>query len=206
MKTKKPSICHPTLASNLPAINSRMALPVFLGVLALVLSSAATAQTAINYQGRLQQNEIPADGDFEMNFELHDTSDGSGTARGSITEDVTVSDGLFTVELDFDSASFDGDQLWLRIGVREDSGDLFTYVTPLQPLTPAPYAVFALNSNPSEHSHSSSHNNCIWIPVAHASDGPRESFCPAGRYTAGVRANETSDNEADITNLYCCNP
>lgn len=57
------------------------------------------------------------------------------------SEDVAVSDGLFTVELDF-GAVFDGVALWLEIAVRPGaSTGGYTILSPRQPLTAAPYAL-----------------------------------------------------------------
>jgi hypothetical protein len=60
-----------------------------------------------------------------------------------------VQNGLFTVQIDFTDAMWgdvyfylNGDARWLRIGVRPGaSTGTYTYLAPLQPLTPAPYAL-----------------------------------------------------------------
>jgi hypothetical protein len=54
-----------------------------------------------------------------------------------------VSNGLFTVALDFGSGIFDGNPRWLEIGVRTNAGVAFAVLSPRQPLTPAPYAIYA---------------------------------------------------------------
>jgi hypothetical protein len=58
--------------------------------------------------------------------------------------DWPVSDGLFTVELDFGSDIFSGDALWLEVSVAPGGGD-FTTLSPRQPLNAAPYALYALD-------------------------------------------------------------
>ena len=63
-----------------------------------------------------------------------------------ITTTVSVADGLFTVGLDFGRYAFDGNGRWLDIQV--DCGSGFTPLTPRQSITPAPYALFAGNTNP----------------------------------------------------------
>jgi hypothetical protein len=61
--------------------------------------------------------------------------------------DVPVSDGFFTVELDFGPGVFDGDARWLEVAVRQGSsvGD-YTTLIPRQALTAAPYAQFSQNA------------------------------------------------------------
>ncbi len=55
---------------------------------------------------------------------------------------VAISNGLFTVALDF-GAVFDGTDQWLQIGVRSTGAGPFTSLAPLQALTAVPYALTA---------------------------------------------------------------
>ena len=59
-----------------------------------------------------------------------------------------VSNGLFTVTLDFGAGAFTGTNLWLQIGVRTNSStDGFTGLVPRQPVLPAPYAIMASSAS-----------------------------------------------------------
>jgi hypothetical protein len=63
---------------------------------------------------------------------------------GPLTNSLTaVSNGLFTVSLDFGAGVFAGADRWLEIGVRTNGGGAFTMLTPRQALTPTPYAIHA---------------------------------------------------------------
>ena len=53
-----------------------------------------------------------------------------------------VSDGIFTVELDFGAGPFSGEARWLEISVARHGGTLITLAPP-QPLTPVPAALYA---------------------------------------------------------------
>jgi hypothetical protein len=54
-----------------------------------------------------------------------------------------VTDGRFTVSLDFGPSAFPGEARWLDIRLRPTGGGAYTVLTPRQPLAPAPYALTA---------------------------------------------------------------
>lgn len=118
---------------------------------ALVSAAVAFAQpidTAVTYQGELADGGLPASGSFEMRCTLWDDPVAGAQIFGTptLTLPVTVSDGRFTLDLDFGFA-FDGTPAFLQIEVREGA-DPFTTLTPRQRLAPSPYALFALSGNP----------------------------------------------------------
>jgi hypothetical protein len=107
------------------------------------LSPQDALGTAFTYQGRLTDGGSLANGEYDFQFTLYDAAS-NGTQVGSMfpKENITVTDGLFTVELDFGNDIFTGDARYLEIGVRPGaSGGLFTTLSPRQALTPAPYAL-----------------------------------------------------------------
>ena len=100
--------------------------------------------TAFTYQGKLTDGGVPANGTYDLEFRLYNALS-SGTQVGSTVtkEDVTVAIGLFTVQLDFGNV-FDGTALYLEIAVRPGaSEEAYTTLTPRQPLTPTPYALYS---------------------------------------------------------------
>jgi hypothetical protein len=102
--------------------------------------------SSFTYQGKLVDNTFPANGTYQMQFSLHSAVAGTGNQIGStITNDsVTVTNGVFTVQLDFAAPNaFDGSARWLEIAVRRSSPDPFTVLIPRQPLTSSPYAIKA---------------------------------------------------------------
>lgn len=108
--------------------------------LALLANSPLT--TVITYQGRLTDGGDPANGNYDFEFRLFDDlSAGVQVGTTASLDDVSVSGGLFTVELDFGDV-FDGQALWLEIRVRpgtETGG--YTVLSPRQALNAAPYAL-----------------------------------------------------------------
>lgn len=107
--------------------------------------NAALAQgTAFTYQGRLTDAGNPANGDYDLKFSIFDDPSAGSQIGDSVTNSpVAVSNGLFTVTLDFGVGAFDGAARWLEIGVASGGSGAFALLTPRQPLTPAPYAIHA---------------------------------------------------------------
>ncbi|MCH8153141.1 MAG: hypothetical protein IH830_12320 [Planctomycetes bacterium] len=104
------------------------------------------AGTVFTYQGQLDQGGVRVNSTCDFEFSLWDAAVGPTQIGGTLfVINVTVTDGRFTVQLDFGAAAFNGNARWLEIAVRCPSGaGLFTTLVPRQPLTPAPYAVRSL--------------------------------------------------------------
>ena len=99
--------------------------------------------TAFTYQGQLNDGGAPANGSYDLTFTLFNTNVTGTALAGPLTNSATaVSNGLFTVTLDF-SNRFDGTSRWLQIGVRTNGAAGFATLSPRQQLTPTPYAIFA---------------------------------------------------------------
>lgn len=99
--------------------------------------------TAFTYQGQLNDGGAPANGSYDLTFALFNTNVTGTALAGTLTNSATaVSNGLFTVTLDF-SNQFNGASRWLQIGVRTNGASGFTALSPRQQLTPTPYAIFA---------------------------------------------------------------
>ena len=116
-----------------------IALLLFAGV-----TSASAQGTAFTYQGQLQNNGSPASGAYSLTFTLFNTNTGGATIAGPATNNgVIVSNGLFTVLINFGSGVFTGASNWLQIGVATNGVSTFTTLMPRQQLTPTPYAIMA---------------------------------------------------------------
>src|SRR6266542_1381906 len=82
-----------------------------LTVLFFIMPSAFSQGTAFTYQGRLNDNGAPANGNYGMMFYLCDTPASGGQLANLGIVNVPVSNGLFTVTLDF-GANFPGADRW----------------------------------------------------------------------------------------------
>ncbi|MDR3458867.1 MAG: hypothetical protein P4N60_15565 [Verrucomicrobiae bacterium] len=124
----------------------RLKKSIFIAASFLGLVLAGRAQgTAFTYQGRLNSGGGPANGGHDLVFAVYDTNAPAGNlvARPVTNSAVAVSNGLFTVTLDFGAGVFTGNPRWLEIAVRTNGGSTFTTLAPRQPLTPTPYAIMA---------------------------------------------------------------
>ncbi len=127
-------------------LNSRFAVfTVIVWAVTAVDLHAAPLSSAFTYQGQLKLVGIPLTGTVDLEVSLYDVDSGGVSLNTLALTNVSVVNGLFTVDLDFGVVAFNGDARWLEIAVRSpsDPGDTnaFTTLTPRQPLTATPYAL-----------------------------------------------------------------
>jgi hypothetical protein len=116
-------------------------------LLSLVVFQCGAQGTAFTYQGRLNSGgNNPANGNYDLRFAIWNAESGPSQVGGTVgTNALAVSNGLFTVTLDFGAGIFTGADRWLEITVRTNGGGSFTTLIPRQKLTATPYAVTAGN-------------------------------------------------------------
>jgi hypothetical protein len=102
------------------------------------LAPLVSVGTAFTYQGQLKNAAGSVNNTCDFQFRLFDAFEG-GNLFSSISKTATVTNGTFTVQIDFGPA-FTGDARWLDISVACPSGGSFTPLTPRQAFTSAPYA------------------------------------------------------------------
>ncbi len=109
------------------------------------VSSLVALGNAFTYQGRLTDASAPANGTYDLRFILFDADSGGAQVGATVEKaDVSVQNGLFTTELDFGAASFDGNARWMEIAIRPgNQTGTYTVLSPRQPITPVPYALYA---------------------------------------------------------------
>lgn len=123
----------------------------WLTIILLAFSATVFAQTtAFTYQGRFNDTSVPSptNGTYNMQFALY-TTQGGGTYLGSpITiPNVQVTNGIFTVTLDFDAGNptsfFGGGSRFLEIRVFDTATSAYITLNPQQEITSTPYAIRA---------------------------------------------------------------
>jgi hypothetical protein len=126
------------------ALTERVVALLLLSILNLQSSPAFGQGTAFTYQGRLNNNGAPASGSYDFQFKLYNNPTSKIPIGGSLqTNAIPVNNGLFMMTLDFGPSVFTGTNYWLEVDVRTNGAGVFTPLSPVQAITPAPYAVFA---------------------------------------------------------------
>jgi hypothetical protein len=138
---------HPQLKVEEPIMKNRFPRPVFLlGVVSLLLlswpaASGAQMGTDFSYHGTLADTGGPTNGVRDIQVTLFDAATGGAVVGGPLDfDDVVVTEGRFTLELDF-GAVFDGSPVWLEFALRNGAsvGD-HVIMAPRQKLHAVPYA------------------------------------------------------------------
>jgi hypothetical protein len=127
--------------------------PLFVLIALLALAAnVANAQTGtITYQGRLTDSGTAPNGPYDLRFTLWDAVIlGNQIPVGSpitLTKtDVNVTNGVFTVPLDFGTSSFPGADRFLEISVKHPADITYTPLAPRQQLTSSPYSIRTLSA------------------------------------------------------------
>lgn len=124
---------------------SRVLSAVAIVVLAVTIHAQTTTFT---YQGSLRTSGNPANGSYDFEFKLFDLVS-NGTQQGSTIQrlNVPVTNGIFTVTLDFGAGVLPGADRFLEIGVRVNGNPGgFQQLLPRQPIASSPYSIRSLNT------------------------------------------------------------
>ncbi|HSK70581.1 MAG TPA: tail fiber domain-containing protein [Pyrinomonadaceae bacterium] len=115
----------------------------------LIFAGAAFAQTtSFVFQGKLNDNGSAANGTYQFQFKLFDATAGGNQVGQTITDvSAVVTDGIFSVNLDFGVTSFEGAARFIEIGVKTNGGQDYTILNPRQPVTSTPYAIRSIHTN-----------------------------------------------------------
>jgi hypothetical protein len=122
---------------------------IALGLTCAVAWAATPLGTTFSYQGRLTQSGNAVNGDADLQISLWDGPDpapGNSSQIGNTrSSTVPVTEGIFSVDLNFGDSAFTGDERWLEIAVRFPTGSgTFITLTPRQRINAAPYALAML--------------------------------------------------------------
>lgn len=116
----------------------------FIGALVCASIGMVAHADPFTYQGQLNDEGHPANGAYDLVFQLMDAPVGGSIVGLAVNlEDVDVIDGLFQVEIDFNT-TFDGSDRWINVLVRDGaSTGVYDQLSPRQPLTATPEAQHA---------------------------------------------------------------
>lgn len=114
-----------------------------------VASAQMQVTTAFSYQGDLRFDDKPVNEPTDVRVTLwDDETDGDQFGPTLTFDEVDVTEGRFTIALDFGD-EFMGDRRWLNFEIRRPAGvGDYVPLLPRQEILAAPYAMFALNGVP----------------------------------------------------------
>jgi hypothetical protein len=142
----QPALNIKTHLHTLPHLG-RLVVLVLLSTLNPQLSTFAQG-TAFTYQGSLHVNGGAASGSYDFRFRVASDALGNNYVGSPVlTAAVPANNSLFMVTLDFGAGIFTGGNLWLQVEVKTNGAAGYTTLTPLQSITPTPYAITAINAN-----------------------------------------------------------
>jgi hypothetical protein len=115
---------------------------------------AAPLGTSFTYQGRLDLGGSPVNGPADFEVSLWDEAGtgappaGGNQIGSTVTlSNVQVTNGLFTLELDFGAGALNGDARWLQLAVASPSGEPLTTLSPRVSLRSTPHALHSTNAD-----------------------------------------------------------
>lgn len=128
-------------------MSSTLIVTLAFSLVVFVSPHVAVGQTGnFVYQGRLQNGGVPANGLHDFEFLLFDSLSGGTQIGPTLTRNgVTVSNGLFSVSLDF-GPQFPGAERFLEIRVRIAGEPGMTILAPREAVTSAPYSIRSLTA------------------------------------------------------------
>ena len=128
-------------------LRERLIKYIFLSLfcVSLCATNAPAQTTAFTYQGKLTDNSTPANGSYNMSFALCPQPSGGTCQTPQNIPNVAISNGVFTVQLDFGGV-FDGSDQYLQISVFSTATNAYVPLSPRQKITSAPYSIKSLNA------------------------------------------------------------
>jgi hypothetical protein len=121
-----------------------------IALLALSMTAAADpVGNTFTYQGRLNHHDAPANGAFDLKFELFDMpEDGVAVAPAVELPAQTLTNGLFSAELNFGGPEvFNGTAYWIEMQARPAGAADYLPVPGRTAVRPTPYALRAMSVN-----------------------------------------------------------
>jgi hypothetical protein len=201
-------------------VNMRWMVGVLATALAGLPALAAAATPlgwAFTYQGRLEDGGGPANGTYDFFFTLHDDPIASSPLGTDTADDVPVTSGLFTVEIDFGAAFHHTTAVWLEIAVRPGgSSGGYTRLAARQAVRPTPQALAAVGAGTAASFASNPANCSNGVAMGVAQDGAAEGCVSLtslntpstivlrnafGNFTAGTMTGDLAGNAATASAL-----
>jgi hypothetical protein len=123
---------------------------LLLAILAAQSASLHAQLNAFTYQGNLKTGGTAVSGLYDFEFDICDAPSGGNILTTQARIGVSVTNGIFTVNLNASPTIFSGAARYLEIRVKPSGGTVFDTLEPRQLITSAPYALKSFNSTNAE--------------------------------------------------------
>ncbi|PWU21379.1 MAG: hypothetical protein C5B50_01855 [Verrucomicrobia bacterium] len=108
------------------------------------LSTASAQPTAFSIQGRLNNNGVPANGNYDFQFSIFNAATTGNLIAGPVTvTSVNVANGVFSAIADFGPGVFTGQPRWIQISAAPAGSGTYITLPQRQQVLSAPYSIFA---------------------------------------------------------------
>ncbi len=174
---------------------------IFLLAVVLVAVSALSALAVpgmINYQGKLTDSDgYPLNGTYQVQFHIYDAATG-GSELWSETQSVTVTDGIYNVQLGsvepLTAGVFSSDAVYLEVVILNDDTSTWETLSPRQRLTSTAFSFRAADAESLE-----GHASSEFAPLLHEHSGAdiTSGIIPEARIPASI----ARDSEIAWSNL-----
>ena len=164
-------------------------------LISAIFQLAVNAQTTtFTYQGRLSDSSMQANGTYDLSFAVYDAPTGGSQIGTAITRPaVNVSNGVFTVQLDFGANAFPGADRYLQIAVKRPSDTDYTVLIPRQQVTSTPYSIRALNATNAANLGGTAANQFVQTTDSRLTDA-RTPIAGSANYIQNTTTTQTSAN------------
>lgn len=147
----------------------------------LNLGVAIDTPTSFLYQGQLLNNGQPANGEFDMTFQVFNAPTGGTAITTPISiPRVRVTNGLFTTPVPVPASVWNGNRTWMEVSVAFPIS-LPVVLTPRQPIQPAPKALWAATADVA-----STAASVPWAGVAGVPANVANAFSPWFSVPSGI--------------------
>ena len=128
-----------------------MTIPRLLHAVLLTLTGAALAQSVtpvFTYQGRLNYNGSPANGSYDLRFELYSAATGGAPIGAPVVLPAQIiTGGLFSADLNFGGATvFNGTAYWLAVSAKPAGTATSVPVPGRAAIRTTPYSIYSLSA------------------------------------------------------------
>lgn len=115
-------------------------------IMGLFCIGAVAQATTITYQGSLKNAGVPANGNYDFEFDLYTAETGGTFVGGNLVFNIPVENGYYSVTLGYAMLAWNLSPKWMQIYVKPTGTGTWIPLSPRQQITQAPYSIRSADS------------------------------------------------------------